>query len=119
MADASRPAAQPTSFGTQLRKLREHSGLTQEQLGERAGLSANAISSLERGERRHPYPHTVQALAEALALSDEDRTALLAAVPKRGETVDTPRSEGAQLSLPLEPTALLGREQEIAALREL
>ena len=119
MGDASRPAAQPTSFGTQLRKLREHSGLTQEQLAERAGLTANAISALERGERRHPYPHTVQALAEALALSDEDRTALLAVVPKRRETAATSGSGGAPLSLPQEPTALLGREHEVTALREL
>jgi predicted ATPase/DNA-binding CsgD family transcriptional regulator/DNA-binding XRE family transcriptional regulator len=119
MADDARPAAQPTSFGTQLRQLRERSGLTQEQLAERAGLTANAISALERGERRHPYPHTVQALAEALALSDQDRAALLAAVPKRGEAAATSRSEEAPLSLPPEPTALLGREQEIAALREL
>jgi transcriptional regulator with XRE-family HTH domain len=44
------------SFGTALRRLRERSGLTQEQLAECAGLSAKSISVLERGERRHPYP---------------------------------------------------------------
>src|ERR687893_3289736 len=119
MADDARPAPQPTSFGTQLRTLREGAGLTQEQLAERAGLTANAISALERGERRHPYPHTVQALAEALALSAEDRVTLLAAVPKRGEAATTPPAEGAVLSLPREPTILLGREVEIAALRDL
>ena len=119
MADDARPAAQLTSFSAQLRQLRERSGLTQEQLAERAGLTANAISALERGERRHPYPHTVQALAAALALSNEDRAALLAAVPKRGEAATTPPAEGAALLLPREPTNLLGREEEIVALREL
>jgi predicted ATPase/DNA-binding CsgD family transcriptional regulator/DNA-binding XRE family transcriptional regulator len=119
MADDARPAAQPTSFGTQLRQLRERSGLTQEQLADRAGLTANAVSALERGERRHPYPHTVQALAGALGLSEADRAALLAAVPKRGEAADTPPGVGAALSLPRELTILLGREEELAALRDL
>ena len=119
MVEDARPAAQPTSFATRLRQLRERAGLTQEQLAERAGLTANAISALERGERRHPYPHTVQALAEALELTVEDRTALLAAVPKRGEAANTPPAEGAALSLPREPTILLGREEEIATLQDL
>ena len=55
-------------FGDALRRLREAAGLTQEQLAERAGLSFNAISSLERGERQRPYPNTLQALAAALDL---------------------------------------------------
>jgi transcriptional regulator with XRE-family HTH domain len=71
-------------FGTVLRRLRERAGLTQEQLAEAALLSANAISALERGERRHPYPHTVRALAVALELSAGQRAALEAAVPRRG-----------------------------------
>src|SRR5215467_2551715 len=58
--------------------------VTQEQLAERAGISAKAISALERGERTHPYPHTVSALAGALQLSEAERLALQAAVPKRG-----------------------------------
>lgn len=44
------------TFGARLRGFREAAGLTQEQLADRAGLSANAISALERGERRRPYP---------------------------------------------------------------
>jgi DNA-binding XRE family transcriptional regulator len=50
---------QQSSFGARLRQLREIAGLTQEELAGRAGLSPNAISDLERGRRRHPYPHTV------------------------------------------------------------
>src|SRR5215204_1224838 len=29
-------------------------------------LSSAAVSALERGQRKHPYPHTVRALADAL-----------------------------------------------------
>jgi hypothetical protein len=49
----------------------------------RAGLSPNAVGTLERGARKHPYPHTVRSLAEALGLSQDERATLLAAVPRR------------------------------------
>ena len=58
-------------FGVRLRQHREAAGLTQEQLAERAGLTPNAISALERGERRRPYPQTVRALVDALGLTAE------------------------------------------------
>jgi transcriptional regulator with XRE-family HTH domain len=79
---SERPEQQPT-FGTLLRRLRGASGLTQEELTSRAGLTPNAVSTLERGTRKHPYPHTVRSLAEALELSEDERAALLAAVPGR------------------------------------
>ena len=56
---------QGASFAMQLRRFREPAGLTQEELASRAGLSAMAVSVLERGERRRPYPHTVRSLADA------------------------------------------------------
>ncbi len=67
-----------TSFGDQLRRYRELAGLTQEQLAEKAGLTAKAIGALERGDRRRPYPHTVQQLAAALDLGAEQRAAWIA-----------------------------------------
>lgn len=67
------------SFGEQLRHYRDLAGLTQEELAERAGLTANAIGALERGERRQPYPQTVHLLADALELGTSERTALVAA----------------------------------------
>ncbi len=73
---------QGVSFGAKLRELREAAGLTQEELASKAGLTAKAVSALERGERKRPYPHTVRSLAEALSLSDEERAFLLAAVPR-------------------------------------
>ena len=44
------------SFGDLLRHYRTLAGMSQEALAERAGLTANAIGSLERGERRRPHP---------------------------------------------------------------
>jgi DNA-binding XRE family transcriptional regulator len=45
------------SFDARLRSLREAAGLTQEELALRADLSPKAVSALERGERKRPYPH--------------------------------------------------------------
>jgi tetratricopeptide (TPR) repeat protein len=48
--------------------------MSQEELAERARLSARAISDLERGVKRTPRRDTVQLLVEALGLSGETRT---------------------------------------------
>lgn len=41
----------PPGFPSQLRKLREHYGMSPEALGECCGLSRNIIRKYERGER--------------------------------------------------------------------
>jgi transcriptional regulator with XRE-family HTH domain len=71
-----------TPFARLLRQLRLAAELTQEELAERAGLSARAISDLERAVKTRPHRVTVELLADALHLSPEDRTALLDAVPR-------------------------------------
>jgi transcriptional regulator with XRE-family HTH domain len=135
-------AEQLSTFGSRLRQYREAAGLSQEELAERAGLTAHAIGALERGERRRPYPHTVQLLASALGLDDAARDALIAAVPKRGmrvtrSLVDAPprvvvsaaftaarTADLADASLdprrlpttPLRGPALVGRREECAVL---
>ncbi len=73
----------PSLFGAKLKQLRRAARLTQEELASRAGMTAKAVSALERGERRRPYPHTVRALADAMGLPDAQRASLLAAVPAR------------------------------------
>ena len=83
--------AAPGDFAVVLRRLRESRSLTQEELAERSGLTAKAIGALERGERRRPYPHTVRSLADGLALDDDERASLVAAVPSR-DAVPRPRS---------------------------
>jgi transcriptional regulator with XRE-family HTH domain len=97
-------AARSSAFGTQLRRHREAAGWSQEDLAERAGLAAKAIGALERGERRRPYPRTVQVLADALGLDEARRRELISAVPRS----TTPRfSDGAPF---------VGRYAELAAL---
>src|SRR5512138_1482601 len=78
-------AERPSAFGLELRRYREAAGLSQDELAERAGLTASAIGALERGERRRPYLHTVQLLAAALELDEADRATLIASVPKRSQ----------------------------------
>jgi len=77
-------AEQPMTFGALLRRYREAAGLSQEELAERAGLTVSAIGALERGERKRPYPHTLQLLVKALDLDETRRAALIAALPSRG-----------------------------------
>jgi predicted ATPase/DNA-binding XRE family transcriptional regulator len=102
-------------FGAHLRRLREATGLTQEELALRSSLSPDAVSALERGLRRRPYPHTVRALANALGLAEEERASLLAAVPKRAAPV--PPSDTS--TLPVPPTPLVGREQHAREVVEI
>ena len=83
LGEQAESAASDVTFGFLLRSLREAAGLTQEELAERAGLTSHAVSSLERGARSRPYPHTVRSLATALELDDAGRAELLAAVPRR------------------------------------
>ena len=108
----------PVPFGTRLRRLREAAGLTQEELALRSGVSAKAISTLERGERKRPYPHTIRSLADALELSENERAALFVAVPKRG-SVDAPVGPAlaTESNLPIPSTSLLGRKRELAEIK--
>src|SRR5215203_2724923 len=100
------------TFGTLLKQYRSGLGFTQEELASKAGLTAKAVSALERGERKRPYPHTVRALAEALGLSEQERSSLLSAVP--GRTTEAPAVE-VQVTVPPAPhTPLLGRERELS-----
>jgi DNA-binding CsgD family transcriptional regulator len=80
-ASLSRP-----SFSQLLRHLRLGAGLTQAELGERAGLSHRTISDLERGTRRKTYSSTVKLLAEALELSSEETARLDASVDRSRRT---------------------------------
>jgi predicted ATPase/transcriptional regulator with XRE-family HTH domain len=145
-------------FSALLRRYRRAAGLSQEELASRAGLSAAAISTLERGRRATPRPETLQLLASVLGLTAEQRAtfvasvyqepaaAILAPVPgtvptayaacapddggtsARGEraveaavavTADGAATARAPAALPVAPTPLLGREQEMAGISHL
>ena len=110
---------QDAPFGAQLRQLREAASLTQEELAARAGLTAKGISDLERGARQRPYPHTVRSLADALGLSEDERTALFAAVPRRGGDAAALPTAAPSSALPVPPTPLVGRERNLEEIKTL
>ena len=103
------------SFGAQLKALREVAGFTQEELATIASLSVHAISALERGERRRPHVETVRALSAALDLTGAARDAFMGSA--RAPTDATVVDELSGASLPLPPTALLGRDADLQTLR--
>jgi predicted ATPase/DNA-binding XRE family transcriptional regulator len=100
------------SFGALLKHYRSIAGLSQEALAARAGLSARAISDLERGVNRTPRYATLELLASALMLSSQQQILLRAAAhPDSASVVDMPSSAPAS-ALPLPPTRLVGRYEE-------
>jgi predicted ATPase/DNA-binding XRE family transcriptional regulator len=100
------------AFGELLRSRRASAGLTQEDLAESTGLTTQAISLLERGERRRPQRYTVQKLSEALGLEGEALAEFESAARPR---VDRNRPTGSPHgALPAPPTPLVGREDELA-----
>ncbi len=124
---------QVSAFGTFLKQHRQAAGLSQETLAERATVSVEAISTLERGTRYAPRPDTVRLLAEALRLSEQQRAALVDAAAqqrRRGPRAAPSHTEVAP-SVPLTglfpPTQALpvplvdpiGREREIDAVTAL
>jgi transcriptional regulator with XRE-family HTH domain len=74
-----------------VKRYRAALGLTQEELAERAGVSARSISDLERDLSRTPYPGTIRRLADAFELTPEQRTAFMVAGvrPRDGDDVPT------------------------------
>src|SRR6187397_2904648 len=106
----------PGSFGAQLKALRDAAGFTQEELATIAGLSAHAVSALERGERRRPHFETVRALAAALDLTGAMRDVLMesARAPVHHAAVD----ELSGVPLPVSSTTLLGRSADVQTLLE-
>ena len=108
-------------LGMLLRRHRIAAGLTQEELAERAGLSARGISDLERGVNRAAHRATLQQLADALDLSPADRLALEDSVTRRrGPSAATTPT---RTSLPtgrflgaLPEGTLIAREEELGRL---
>ena len=119
-------AGDDAAFGMLLRRYRLAAGLSQEALAERAGISTDAVSALERGRRKAPRLETVGLLAGALDLDHSHRAALLATVTgARGPDTATMAppaplpSPGVLSPLPTAPTLSIGRERDEAAVTRL
>jgi predicted ATPase/transcriptional regulator with XRE-family HTH domain len=103
---------QQTSFGILLKRYRMVAGLTQEALATRAGLSARTIADLERGINRVPRHDTFELLMTTLDLTVQQRALFVATMrPSIPATVNGSRPSS---RIPLPPTPLIGREQEMA-----
>jgi predicted ATPase/transcriptional regulator with XRE-family HTH domain len=106
-------------FGTLLRHYRLAARLSQEALAERAQMSVNGVSALERGYRRTPQRETLALLVSALALDDEQRrefeaTAARSVLLGRGASVTVgPWADGATINLPLALSSFVGRDSEL------
>jgi tetratricopeptide (TPR) repeat protein len=132
-ADQAGPAG---GFGGLLRGHRQAAGLSQEELGERSGLTARAIANMERGRTARPYRRSVRALADALALAGPERVLLErasrsvvparatapspaahAGTPGQGQGVPrqppVPAAPFMRFSLPADTAAFTGRAGEI------
>jgi predicted ATPase/DNA-binding XRE family transcriptional regulator len=105
------PPDTPT-FGDLLRRHRRAQALTQEALAERAGVSVRAVSDLERGARRHPYRETASLLANALGLTGNARTGLLAAARRPLPSDGMTAAPSWETRLPRPLTRLIGRDAE-------
>jgi transcriptional regulator with XRE-family HTH domain len=113
----------PSTFGRLVKRLRVAADLTQEELAERAGVSARLISDLERGLIQRSRRDTVEMLAEGLALRGTERATFIALARRRPRpepepdgSLDAAAPAG---NLPRPPTSLLGRERELSATTSL
>ena len=104
-----RDAVTDETLGLALKKLRAAAGMTQEELADRAGISARTVSDVERGLRTFVQGDTARRLAAALGMSEQERVRFDALA--RGAVADA-QSPG---DLPVPPTRLLGRSGELAS----
>ena len=63
---------QPMSFGALLRHLRVQRGWTQEYVANKAGITVNAVSKLEREITQLPNADTVERLAQVFGMPPEE-----------------------------------------------
>jgi len=117
----------PGTFGRLLQLYRTKAGLSQEQLAERAGVSTNAISSLERGLRLAPHSATLDRLVAALELDDRGRVEMEEAaklarahrIQAQGQQQSDFLDETILHNLPPELTSFVDREKEVPEIKEL
>jgi predicted ATPase/DNA-binding XRE family transcriptional regulator len=108
-ANDEHPASSPP-FAQELRRLRLAAELTQRDLAERSGISARAISDLERGINHAPQRETARMLGDALGLTPDERSRFLD-LARRRPSPPVSRSSGTERS---DPDPLIGREMESA-----
>jgi transcriptional regulator with XRE-family HTH domain len=107
-----------TALGSLLRSHRRDARLTQEELAERAEISARTVSDVERGLRDGIYPDTANRIASALGMAAAERAVFVAAA--RGHRAGSRRDRSPRVPLtsplPTPLTRLIGRGTELTAI---
>jgi predicted ATPase/transcriptional regulator with XRE-family HTH domain len=122
----------PVIFGEWVKKRRKALDLTQEELAQRTGCSVFALRKIESGERR-PSKQLADLLAESLEIPSEEKQTFIRVA--RGESslerlhlppldsslasLSHPQPASVSNRIPLQPTPLLGRDSELAAMERL
>ncbi|MBV9323653.1 MAG: tetratricopeptide repeat protein [Chloroflexi bacterium] len=109
------------TFAALLRQHRLATGLTQEALAERAGLSVHGVQKLERGVTQ-PYRDTAQRLASALRLAPDERSHFLDTVRslrRRQAAAAQQVPDAGSGNLPSPLTSFIGRDEELATVSGL
>jgi predicted ATPase/transcriptional regulator with XRE-family HTH domain len=123
---------QPFLFGAWLKLRRKVLDLTQAELAQRAGCSVSALRKIESDKRR-PSKQLAALLAKSLEIPSEDQTTFvrvargelnlerLSSLYPTSEFVNGRAQKPIPLprNLPVMPTPLIGREQELMAIRQL
>jgi predicted ATPase/DNA-binding XRE family transcriptional regulator len=110
------------SFGALVKRYRGRAGLTQEALAEAAGLSVRGLSDLERGVSNAPRAATVQWLADALLLAENERAVFEALARRQAAAALSTETSSAAASLnnvPLALTSFVGREDDLSTVQAL
>lgn len=120
------------SFGDSMRRRRRALDLTQQQLAERAGCATTTIVKFEN-ETRRPSREMAERLAEVLEVPAAERATFLQVArrkergapqreveaPNAGRIQSHPARTRSGLSLPTPSLPLIGRDGEIAVLKDL
>ncbi|MBV8067769.1 MAG: helix-turn-helix domain-containing protein [Candidatus Eremiobacteraeota bacterium] len=102
-----------------LKRFRTQAGLSQQMLADRALISVQAVSALERGSRKVPYRYTLERIADALALNEEARIELeLSARRARGSRLEQSIAPPPH-NLPRQLTSFCGRGEVLKEIIEL
>jgi predicted ATPase/transcriptional regulator with XRE-family HTH domain/tetratricopeptide (TPR) repeat protein len=124
VSDADGRADGRGSFADLLLDLRVQTGLSQEELAERAGLSVRSIREIEAGRVARPRKDSVRLLASALGLRSADTDRFFGAaghgIVRPVVSVADPAPTGLRWrgTRPI-PDGLVGREQELLELQTL
>lgn len=82
-----------SSFGEQIRRLRQSKNLTLRSLAEQSNLSYSFIGSLEKG-RYNPSRESIYSLAKPLDTDVNELLKLAGFLPEQSDTINDPRITG-------------------------